>query len=375
MKKIGAYIHIPFCKRKCFYCDFLSFENAKNIEEKYIQALINEIEAFRKKNSDIQIQTLYIGGGTPSYIESNCIREILSKFNIDEIEEVTIELNPGTVNREKIKDYKESGINRLSIGLQSTDDNLLKQIGRIHTYKEFLSTYNLAKEAGFNNINVDLMIGLPGQTIKNVKDFLEKITKLDLKHISVYSLIIEEETKMYKMLKDGKIELPSEETERNMYWYAKRYLEINGFKHYEISNFSKNGFESKHNLDCWNQKEYIGFGIGAHSYIDSIRFSNIDDINNYIKNIDNRCLEKNRIIQEKQNEEIKQKEYIMLGLRKIEGISIQKFKNKFAENPLYIYRNELSKLVEQGLICIDEDKIKLTNKGLDFANQVWQEFV
>ena len=266
--------------------------------------------------------------------------------------------------------YKKIGINRLSIGLQSTHDRLLKQIGRIHTFEDFLNTYNMAKKVGFDNINVDLMIGLPNQTIADIKQSLEAVTSLEPKHISVYSLIVEENTVLAKLIDSNELKLPDEELERNMYWYVKNYLELNGYNHYEISNFAKKGFESKHNLDCWNQEEYIGFGLAAHSYINNIRFSNTEDLNDYLNNG-----WQSKIIQEEQNETSKKYEYMLLGLRKIEGVAIQKFKEKFGENPLFIFRNELNKLVSEELVIVQNDNIKLTNKGLDLANLVWEEFV
>ena len=290
--------------------------------------------------------------------------------------EITIEVNPGTVTEEKLKTYKKIGINRLSIGLQSTDNNILKTIGRIHSYEDFLNTYKLARNQGFGNINVDLMIGLPNQKISDIKSSLEEITELKPEHISVYSLIVEENTPIEKMLNIGKLELPDEELERNMYWYVKNVLELSGYKHYEISNFAKEGYESKHNLDCWNQKEYIGFGVAAHSYIDDVRFGNTGSIEEYWKNCENGEFEKNRIIDEVEEDVFsKEQEFMLIGLRKIDGVSIQDFKNKFGENPIFIFKDELSKLVDEGLVVVDFDSIRLTNKGLDLANLVWEEFV
>ena len=375
IKKLGVYIHIPFCKQKCNYCDFISFANKKDLEEKYFEALIKEIKNFLKTNSKIQVSTIYIGGGTPSFIDSKYIKKIMSLFNKENLVEATIEVNPGTVTKEKLEDYKEAGINRLSIGLQSTNNNLLKQIGRIHNYEDFLNTYKLAKEAGFENINVDLMIGLPNQSISDIKKSLEEVINLNPNHISVYSLIIEEETPIAKMLEKGEIKLPDEDVERQMYWYVKSYLELHGYNHYEISNFAKKGYESKHNLDCWEQKEYIGFGLASHSYIDKTRFSNTENLDLYIKNCMEDSFDKNKIIQERQDDFSVMQEYMLLGLRKIEGVSVQSFKNKFGENPIFIFKQELSKLVDENLIQINSDKIKLTNKGLDLANLVWEEFV
>ncbi len=382
MKKLGIYIHIPFCKQKCFYCDFISYANQDKYFQKYVQALSKEINNFIDNNK-IEVQTIYIGGGTPSLIDAKYIEEILHIFEkrnlLKEAKEVTIEVNPGTVTEEKLRTYKNSGINRLSIGLQSTEDKILKQIGRIHCYDDFLNTYKMAREVGFKNINVDLMIGLPNQKISDVKNSLEKIIKLEPEppnHISVYSLIVEENTPIEQMLESGELELPDEELERNMYWYVKNFLELNGYKHYEISNFAKLGNESKHNLDCWNQKEYVGFGVAAHSYIDDVRYGNIGNVEEYIKNCENDEFGKNKVIDEVENDIFsKEKEFMLIGLRKIEGVLIQDFKNKFGENPIFVFKDELKKLVDENLLILDFDRIKLTNKGLDLANIVWENFV
>lgn len=246
---------------------------------------------------------------------------------------------------------------------------MLKQIGRIHTYNQFLETYKWAKEVGFTNINVDLMLGLPNQTISDLKESLEAVIELDVTHISVYSLMIEEGTIIYKLLEENKIKLPNEDTERKMYWYVKNTLELNGYNHYEISNFAKKNKKSKHNMNCWNQEEYIGLGLAAHSYLDGKRFSNTNNLKQYIQNISNKNIEEIQTLADKQNE------FMLLGLRKIDGIDIAKFKQKYGQNPIYLYRKKLNKLVEEGLITIDLDRIKLTNKGLDFANLVFEEFV
>lgn len=375
MKELGIYIHIPFCVRKCFYCDFVSYAKKESVQKKYIEALQKEILNWKKSNKDVKIKTIYIGGGTPSCIDSKFITEILNLINIKNAEEITIEVNPGTVNKEKLYDYKNAGINRLSIGLQSTNNELLKKIGRIHNYEQFLETYKMAREVGFNNINVDLMIGLPGQAMDDLKTSLEDIINLNPEHISVYSLILEDETPLKKMIENNILKLPEEDLERQMYWYTKDFLKINGYNHYEISNFAKQGFYSKHNLDCWEQKEYIGFGISAHSYIDRKRFGNISNLDNYIKNCIEGGFDKNRIIEEEQDKKDEMKEYMILGLRKINGISIQKFENKFNENPIVLFKKELNKLFNEGLIIIDGDIIRLSNKGLDFANIVWEEFI
>jgi len=402
--ELGIYLHIPFCKKKCDYCDFISFPYSQAIElvEKYIETMEAEIDSYDL--TSYNVTTIYMGGGTPSILPIKEIEKLLNKIktkleeNKNETKwediEITIEVNPGTVDKNKLETYKKSGVNRLSIGLQTTNNKLLKQIGRIHTYEEFLNTYQMAKEIGFQNCNVDLMLGLPNQTIQDLKQSLEKILELNPNHISVYSLIVEEGTPIERKLQKGELELSDEDTERQMYWYVKNTLELNGYEHYEISNFAKKGKQSKHNLNCWHQKEYIGIGISAHSYLNGVRYCNSSEIDKYIKNINKKEFNINDIINlcngdtkilkkidevyeinEIQSLEDKKREYMLLGLRKLEGIKISNFKEKFIENPIYVYHKELEKLVSEKLIKVEGDWIKLTNKGLDLANLVWEKFV
>lgn len=384
MKELGIYIHIPFCKQKCKYCDFISYSNKEEKIKEYIKALQKEIQIKLKKyQKEYLVDTIYLGGGTPSYIEPEKIVDIIKTvkniIQMKENVEITIEVNPGTVTKRKLEIYKNVGINRLSIGLQTTNHERLKQIGRIHTYEMFLETYQMAKEVGFTNINVDLMIGLPKQRLKEIETDLENILLLQPNHISIYSLIVEEGTVLEKELREGKLILPEEDLEREMYWKVKEILEKNEYEHYEISNFAKKGYQSKHNWNCWNQKEYLGFGIAAHSYMNNIRYSNIDNLQEYIEQMQYaekiEDLKKIEQIQEVQNKEEKQKEYMLLGLRKLKGISIQEFKKIFLENPIYLYRKELDKLVKEELIEVDLDSIRLSNRGLDLANLVWEEFI
>lgn len=374
--ELGIYVHIPFCAGKCFYCDFVSFAGKEKLILEYVKAVQKEIIKESKEHTSSKVTTIYIGGGTPSFIDSKYIVEIVSKikdnYKVDPNAEITIEINPGTVSKEKLEDYIKCGINRVSIGLQSTDNKLLKQIGRIHTYEQFLVTYELARNVGFKNVNIDLMLALPNQTIEILEDSLNKVIGLEPEHISVYSLILEEGTKLYDLVESGETKLVDEDVERKMYWQVKNILEKNGYSHYEISNFAKMGYESKHNLNCWEQKEYLGIGAAAHSYYNKKRYSNTDNIEEYIKNINEG--KSIKTIHEVQTVEDEQKEYMLLGLRKIEGVSISKFKEKFIQNPIYIFRKELNKLVEEELIEVDIDSIKLTNKGLDFANLVWEKF-
>jgi len=372
MKEIGIYVHIPFCVRKCKYCDFVSFADKFEMQEKYVDSLLEEIENCDKNG--FKVNTIYFGGGTPSSISSDLIVKILNKikekFEVEGTAEITIEANPGTCDKQKLLDYRKAGFNRISIGLQATQNELLKLIGRIHTYEQFEECYRLAREVGFENINVDLMLGLPIQSIDDLTVSLNKIIDLEPNHISLYSLILEENTPLEEEINQGLYSLPNDEEERKMYDATKKYLERNGYLHYEISNFAKRGFESKHNMNCWNQEEYLGFGLAAHSYFGKKRFSNTTNLNKYIEN------QKDNVqINEVQTGEMEKKEYMMLGLRKIEGVSISDFERKFEINPLFYFRFEISKLTEEELLEVDLDNIKLTRKGLDLANIVFEEFV
>ena len=378
MEELGIYIHIPFCKQKCFYCDFCSFANKNEMQGKYVETVINEIKNITHKEK-YTVTTIYLGGGTPSILNpdyiKNILQEIKSSFEILDDAEITIEINPGTVNEEKLKKYKEYGINRLSIGLQSANDKILKKIGRIHDYKQFEETFFYARKCGFKNINVDLMIGLPTQAVEDVKQTFEKIIQKNPEHMSVYSLIIEEGTIIEKLINENKLQLPDEETERIMYWTVVNELKENGYNQYEISNFSKKTYESKHNTNCWKQKQYIGLGTSAHSYLNKKRYSNTNNIEEYIKNIQENNISKNITIHEEQTEESTMNEYMLLGLRMIQGININEFKQKFKIDPTIKYKEILEKLQKENLIQITKTSIKLTKQGIDFGNIVWEEFI
>ena len=388
MKQVGIYVHIPFCRSKCQYCDFISFSGKEKLIDEYIECLRFEIREVgqgikldieNKYVDNVEVSTIYIGGGTPSYIDSEYIVQIMNdiytNFEVKENAEITLEVNPGTVDRHKLSAYKEAGINRLSIGVQSANNELLKMLGRIHTYEEFVETYKTAREVGFENINIDFMIGLPNQTMNSIEELIKTVEELRPEHISVYSLIVEEGTKIEEKIQNKELELPSEELERKMYWAVKEKLEKLMYNHYEISNFALKGKEAKHNLDCWNQKEYLGFGVAAHSYSDDARFSNIDELGEYIKNTKENKLENNFVFHEKQDKTSKMKEYMLLGLRKLRGVSCSDFETKFGKDVFEEFGNEIEKLLKQELIEIEEDNIKLSNKGIDLANLVWEEFV
>lgn len=380
MEELGIYVHIPFCKRKCSYCDFKSFSNIDEInQKKYVDALIKEIQNSQNTNKYI-VTTIYIGGGTPSFINENYIKDILQaiykKWEIKNDVEITIEVNPGTITKEKLEAYKNMGINRLSIGLQSTNNYLLNKIGRIHSYEEFIENYILARKIGFENINIDLMLALPEQNMEDLMQSVKKVINLNPEHISIYSLILEENTELWKKVKNKEENLVEDDLEREMYWKSKKAFEDAGYIHYEISNYAKPGFESKHNKNCWSQKQYLGFGIAAHSYFNGKRFYNVEDLNKYITNIEKNEFKNNIIIEEEnRTKEDVAKEYMMLGLRKIEGVSISEFQRKFELNPLFYFRFEISKLQEMDLIEVDLDNIRLTKKGLDLANIVFEEFI
>lgn len=378
MKEIGIYVHIPFCKSKCLYCDFTSYTDKNTEIRRYVDCLKREIN-YRSKDEYL-VKTIFFGGGTPSIIDGKYIVEILSEINnayiVDKNAEITIEINPGTIDKHKLEKYKEAGINRISIGLQSSKKELLKEIGRIHTYEDFKNTVELAKEVGFTNINVDIMIGIPNQTIYDVEDTLDKVLALDLTHISVYSLIYEDGTLMTKMVDEGKLLEVDEEIERYMYWYAKRRLEDNGFIHYEISNFAKPSYRCKHNLDCWNQKEYLGFGVAAASYIDNFRIKNTDSLEKYINNINSDKYYKNLTIEEKQDIDEQMKEFVILRLRMTEGFKASDFTAKFNKDVYKVFESQMDRLLSDGLIIAEEfGYLKLTKKGLDLANIVWGEFI
>ncbi|MEG1142828.1 MAG: radical SAM family heme chaperone HemW, partial [Clostridia bacterium] len=325
MKELSIYIHIPFCISKCFYCDFISFTNKNNLIEKYIDSICLEILENINILENYIIKSIYIGGGTPSYIDSKYIVKIFDILNmyITKDTSITIEVNPNSLTESKLIDYLKCNINRVSIGLQSSDDNILKNIGRSHTYKDFLNVYNLLKKYNVNNINVDLIYPLPGLDIKILNDTLDKILALDIPHISVYNLEIHENTKLDFLLKNNFLKLPNEDIEYEMKELIENKLKKNMYNKYEISNFSKEGFESIHNLNYWNQGYYLGFGVCSSSFLNSTRYSNIDNIEDYI----NYYLyndKKINIIKESSdlddNELIK--EYIILKLRLDKGVSI-----------------------------------------------------
>lgn len=380
--EIGIYIHIPFCISKCFYCDFTSYANRENMIEKYIYALCNEILAKAEILSEYKVTTIYIGGGTPSYIDSKYIKQIFDTLmlviNKEDVKEITIEVNPNSVDEEKMRSYKEIGINRISIGLQSTYDTILKKIGRAHNLKDFEDTLELANKVGFKNISVDLIYPLPDLDLEKFKESVEYVINLkdkNVKHISIYNLEVHENTKLAFLLKEGYVTLVDEDTEYEMYEYLRKRFEEEGYHRYEISNYAMDGYESKHNLRYWNQELYLGFGCGASSFFSGTRYSNIKNIEKYIENIETG----NSIIDKENYEELDllalMKEYVMLSLRKIEGLDKKKFKAKYKKDIEEIFAEEIKELTDDKLIEEKQDKILLTKRGLEVANLVWEKFV
>lgn len=376
MKKkqaLGIYVHIPFCEKKCNYCDFLSGPANKETKDNYVKALLDEIKSYKELMEEYLVKTIFIGGGTPSSIQAEYIAKILEtikKSFFVEAEEITIEVNPCSITRDKLLTYKESGVNRLSIGLQSTNNEELKLLGRIHTYEEFLENYKLARSIGYDNINIDLISGLVDQSIKDWEKILRKVTNLNPEHISAYSLIIEEGTPLYNKYYQHE---PDEEEDRLIYRKTKEILQAKGYTRYEISNYAKKGYESKHNNLYWKRIPYLGIGLGSSSLINNTRFRNEQDIVKYIKKSKNHDLLHQDIKRLSKKEAME--EFMFLGLRIIEGIKKSQFKEEFAVSIEDIYGNIIEQSIKEGVIGENVDKIFLTDYGLDVSNYVLARFL
>ncbi len=373
MKEVGLYVHIPFCKQKCLYCDFPSFSNIDNLMDDYIEALNKEI---LEKASNYKIKSLFIGGGTPSYLDEKNLISLLNTINkLEFLEnaEKTIECNPGTLKEEKLRIMYDKGINRLSFGLQSTDNNILKSIGRIHSYEEFKENYKTARKIGFKNINIDMMFGLPKQTVDICLSNLKDIIQLNPEHISFYSLIIEEGTPFCSMYDKGLLILPSEDEERQMYNKAKVLLKENGYHQYEISNYAKDNKECFHNKIYWKCDEYIGVGSAASSYINGKRIKNIESVNTYIKNIkNNKCIIEDEIIN---NESDSIEEFMFMGLRMMKGIKEEEFEKRFNKKVDEVYKSVIENNINKNLLSRKDGRIFLTEKGIEFSNLVMSDMI
>lgn len=378
MKKLGIYIHIPFCVRKCQYCDFLSFPLAeyKEIKESYLEALLDEITKSKQELSMYEADTVFFGGGTPSLLKGEEIERILNALRetirmVDDVE-ITIEANPGTVDEEKLLWYKKAGVNRLSFGLQSANDEELKLLGRVHTYARFEESMILARKCGFDNINIDIMSALPYQTLETYHNTLKQVLKVKPEHISAYSLIVEEGTPFYERFGDDKGEetLPDEETDRQMYEDTLLYLQEEGYHRYEISNYAKEGYECRHNLKYWTLSDYAGFGLGSASLIGNSRIKNTEQMHIYLDT--SRRKEQRQI--EILSEDDRMEEFMFLGLRTMQGVSKEMFYVKFGIKMEEVYgdilnKYEVMKLLENG------ENVRLTRKGLDVSNVIMADFL
>lgn len=371
MEKKSLYIHIPFCAQKCLYCDFASFAGKEIFMDRYIEALSRELNFYKKYT----FKTVYIGGGTPTFLNIKNLEKLgesISKLQLTEDVEFSVEGNPGTFTTEKLEVIKGMGANRLSIGLQSCNDRLLKSLGRIHSYKDFEKSFELARNVGFKNINVDLMFGLPNQGFDDVKDTLSKVTYLEPEHISAYSLIVEENTPFYSMYGDGK-DLPNEEDERKMYYYILDYLNKKKYYQYEVSNFAKTKKECSHNLVYWNLDDYIGCGLNAHSFLDGYRIENISSMKAYMEKIEKGYLP----IANKHKNSAKNsmEEFMFMGLRKIQGISKKDFLERFNISIEEVYYNVIKKYEQRKLLINDTDFLRLSNKGIEVSNIIMSDFL
>ncbi len=377
MTKTGLYIHVPFCSSKCNYCDFNSYAGRLDVAQSYFDALKKEIELYYNTMRYNIIDTIFIGGGTPSCVNQNYINEVLTlckiKFNISESCEISIESNPGTLDIEKLNTYRRSGINRISIGLQAYQSKLLKYLGRRHSKEDFIASVELAKKAGFININADVIFGIPGQTMKDWAKTLKVLVGLDITHISAYSLKIEEGTRFGDMLENGELTQVEDELDRNMYHYAIDYLKENGFMQYELSNFAKEGYECKHNLTYWKCVDYLGLGAGAHSLLEGERFSNKYTIEKYINAIEKGLKPVEERYQMEYSDRIS--EYMFLGLRLNQGVNNSEFKKLFDQDMFNVYEESFKELQHKKLIEICGESVSLTRLGLDLANQVFVKFV
>ncbi len=374
IRELELYIHIPFCVRKCKYCDFLSAPATAQVQNAYMEALVQEIKA--ASIPDCLVVSIFIGGGTPSAVEAHLIARVLEtvreNFVLAEDAEISMEMNPGTVTEESLLIYRRAGINRLSLGLQSANDAELQVLGRIHSYEQFLDTYAKVREAGFDNVNVDLMSALPGQTLSDWEENLNRILSLSPQpeHISAYSLIVEEGTPFYEMYEKGKLDLPDEDTEREMYWKTAEILKIAGYEQYEISNYAKAGFACRHNCGYWTRRDYLGFGIGAASLYNNTRFHNTNSLQTYLNNP---CESREDIQPLTPREQMD--ETIFLGLRMLKGVDITRFQETFGVAIEEIYADQIQESIAQGLLAYKDDNIVLTERGLDLSNYVMAKFL
>lgn len=371
-KPTSAYVHIPFCTQICYYCDFSKVFIKNQPVDSYLEHLLEEFQSY-----DIQkLRTLYIGGGTPTALSASQLEVLLKgltkNLDLSVLEELTIEANPGDLDADKIAVLKNSAVNRVSLGVQTFDDKMLKKIGRSHLEKDIYENIDRLKLAGFDNISIDLIYALPGQTMEQVKENVAKAIGLDIPHMSLYSLILENHTVFMNRMRRGKLPLPKEELEAEMFEYIIAELERAGFEHYEISNFSKHGFESRHNLMYWDNAEYYGIGAGASGYVNGVRYKNHGPIRHYLSAVEEGNA---RITEEHLSQKEQMEEEMFLGLRKKSGVSIARFEEKFGRSFDGLYGEIVKDLVQQGLMQIDGDRVRMTKRGLFLGDTVAERFI
>jgi len=371
-KPTSAYVHIPFCTQICYYCDFSKVFIKNQPVDSYLEHLLQEFHSY-----DIQkLRTLYIGGGTPTALSAPQLETLLDgltkNLDLSVLEELTIEANPGDLDADKIAVLKNSAVNRVSLGVQTFDDKCLKKIGRSHLEKDIYENIDRLKLAGFDNISIDLIYALPGQTMDQVKDNVEKAITLDIPHMSLYSLILENHTVFMNRMRRGKLPLPKEELEAEMFEYIIEELERSGFEHYEISNFSKPGFESRHNLMYWDNAEYYGIGAGASGYVNGVRYKNHGPIRHYLSAVE---AGNARVTEEHLSQREQMEEEMFLGLRKKSGVSITRFEEKFGASFEDLYGQVVRNLCHQGLLQVEGQQIRMTKKGLFLGDTVAEQFI
>lgn len=373
---LELYIHIPFCVRKCAYCDFLSFPASEEVQERYCAALLEELAAGSLRCRNYRVVSVFIGGGTPSVVSPRLIRSLLEairlSYDCDPGAEISMEINPGTVDAGKLSVYRACGINRLSIGLQSARDEELRMLGRIHTFRQFCEAYELARKAGFSNLNVDLMSALPGQTVESYEETLRAVLSLNPvpEHISAYSLIVEEGTPFFRLQEEGRLPLPDEEQERQMYERTGILLREAGYERYEISNYARPGCQCRHNIGYWKRVPYLGFGIGAASLFEEERFSNTRTLSQYLEN----PLEARREVQRLSVQE-QMEEFMFLGLRLTAGVLEDDFFHKFHRPLMEVYGETVRKNQADGLLVHRDGRLFLTGRGVDVSNYVFAQFL
>lgn len=393
-QELELYVHIPFCVRKCAYCDFLSGPADGQTRRSYVDALVREAGSLKSKYGSYCVSTVFLGGGTPSILEEDetarIFHALFENFEISAEPEITMEVNPGTVSAQKAETWKACGVNRLSIGLQSADNEELKMLGRIHTFEEFLHTWETVRRAGFNNVNIDLISALPGQTKERWEKSLRTAAELGPEHISAYSLIVEEGTPFYDWYggqenscaagsRCGMPPLPDEDTEREIYQSTKQILSEYGYHRYEISNYAKKGYECRHNVGYWERKEYLGLGLGAASLIRECRFHNTSDMDKYLKLFSKPAGKAEDGTAAEDYERLglndRMEEFMFLGLRKTAGVRETDFRDAFGKDIRQVYGKQIEKLSRQGLLAASEGRIYLTERGIDISNYALSEFI